>query len=140
MHAFFIQKFAQIQTLSREKLLKRLLYEKCVHKMLMKLTPAVNFINVFFVWKSKWHLYFCSKKICNFIIVFNYFFMRRQLTNVEKHWSSYSMHVQEDAQQHNCKCAKCKNNPNDYCCKKDTKNLSSLKIFCQIQDTKMLQL
>jgi len=30
----------QSQTLGREKLLKRLLYEKCVRKMLMKLTPG----------------------------------------------------------------------------------------------------
>jgi len=32
--------------LNREKLLKQFLYEKCVQKMLMKLTPGVNFINV----------------------------------------------------------------------------------------------
>jgi hypothetical protein len=37
----FIQKFAQSQTLSREKLLNLLLYEKFVRKMLMKLTPAL---------------------------------------------------------------------------------------------------
>jgi len=38
MCAFLVQKFVQSQTLSREKLLKRLLYEKCARKMLMKLT------------------------------------------------------------------------------------------------------
>jgi len=37
---FFIQKFVQSQTLSREELLKRLLYKNCVRKMLMKLTPV----------------------------------------------------------------------------------------------------
>jgi len=37
---FFVQKFVQSQTLSREKLLKRLSYKKCEHKMLMKLTPS----------------------------------------------------------------------------------------------------
>jgi hypothetical protein len=31
---------------TREKLLNFLAYEKCVHKMLMKLTPAVNFTNI----------------------------------------------------------------------------------------------
>jgi len=35
---FFRQKL-QIQTLSREKLLKTLLFEKSVHKMLIELTP-----------------------------------------------------------------------------------------------------
>jgi len=39
--AFFVKKFAQSQTLSREKLLKRLLYVKCARKMLMKLTPTI---------------------------------------------------------------------------------------------------
>jgi len=43
MHAFFVQKFVQSQILSREKLLKRLSYEKCVHKRLMKLTPEQFF-------------------------------------------------------------------------------------------------
>jgi hypothetical protein len=37
--AFFVQNFVQSQTLSREKLLKRLLYKKLSRKMLMKLTP-----------------------------------------------------------------------------------------------------
>ncbi len=41
MCAFFVLKFVQSQTLSREKLLKRLLYKKYVRKMLMKLTPVV---------------------------------------------------------------------------------------------------
>jgi len=31
---------------TREKLLKRLLYEKCAHKMLMKLTTIINFTNI----------------------------------------------------------------------------------------------
>jgi hypothetical protein len=43
---FFAQKFIQSQTLSREKLPKRLSYKKGMQKMLMKLTPALNFINV----------------------------------------------------------------------------------------------
>jgi len=34
------------KTVIREKLHKPLLYEKGVHKMLMKLTPVVKFINV----------------------------------------------------------------------------------------------
>jgi hypothetical protein len=37
MLAFFVRKFVQSQTLSREKLLNWLLYEKCARKMLMKL-------------------------------------------------------------------------------------------------------
>jgi len=36
---FFVRKFVQSQTLSREKLLNLLAYKKCAHKMLMKLTP-----------------------------------------------------------------------------------------------------
>jgi len=44
--AFFVQKFVQSQTLSREKLLNLLSYEKCVHKPLMKLTPCLNFIYI----------------------------------------------------------------------------------------------
>ncbi len=41
----FEQKFVQSQTLSREKLLKRLSYEKCACKMLMKLKAGVpNFV------------------------------------------------------------------------------------------------
>ncbi len=39
--AFFVWKFIQSQTLSRKKLLKGLSYEKCMHKMLTKLTPAL---------------------------------------------------------------------------------------------------
>jgi len=35
---FFVRKFVKSQILNREKLLKRLLYQKCVRKMLMKLT------------------------------------------------------------------------------------------------------
>ncbi len=38
----FVTKFVQSQTLSREKLLKILLYQKCLRKMLMILTPGVN--------------------------------------------------------------------------------------------------
>jgi len=38
--AFFVRKFVQSKTLSREKLLNLLLYEKCSCKMLMKLTPG----------------------------------------------------------------------------------------------------
>jgi len=45
MRAFFIQKFVQSQTLSREKLLNLLSYKKCAHKMLMKLTP----------WRHRFH-------------------------------------------------------------------------------------
>ncbi len=40
---------------SREKLQEALLYEKCVSKMLMKLTPCFNFINILhtiFLYKS----------------------------------------------------------------------------------------
>ncbi len=44
--AFFVRKFVQSQTLSREKLLKRLLYKKGDHKMLMKLATVYNFTNV----------------------------------------------------------------------------------------------
>jgi len=40
MHAIFVKMFVQSQTPSREKLLKRLLYEKWACKMLMKLTPS----------------------------------------------------------------------------------------------------
>ncbi len=40
--AFFVRKLIQSQTLSREKLLKILSYEKCMRKMLMKLTPNVR--------------------------------------------------------------------------------------------------
>jgi len=36
----------QSQTIIREKLHKALSYEKRAHKMLMKLTPGVNFINI----------------------------------------------------------------------------------------------
>jgi len=39
---FFVQEFVQSQTLSTKKLLKNLLYKKCAHKMLMKLTPILN--------------------------------------------------------------------------------------------------
>ncbi len=42
---FFVWKFYQSQTLSREKLLKILSYEKRALKMLMKLTPGVNLIS-----------------------------------------------------------------------------------------------
>jgi hypothetical protein len=45
-HAFFVQKFVQSQTLSTEKLLNSLSYEKCECKMLMKLTPGVDFTNI----------------------------------------------------------------------------------------------
>ncbi len=38
---FFLWRFVQSQTLSREKLLKRLSYKKCVCKILMKLTPEL---------------------------------------------------------------------------------------------------
>ncbi len=38
---FFVQKFVQSQTLSRKKLLIRILYEKCTNKMLMKLTVTL---------------------------------------------------------------------------------------------------
>jgi len=40
MWPFFVRKFVQSQTLSREKLLKRLSYKKCARKTLMKLTPS----------------------------------------------------------------------------------------------------
>jgi len=46
MSKFFIWKFVQIQILSREKLLKRLSYEKFVRIMLMKLTPGLYFTNI----------------------------------------------------------------------------------------------
>jgi len=38
---FFVQKFVLSETLSREKLPKRLLYEKGVQKTLMKFTPLL---------------------------------------------------------------------------------------------------
>jgi len=40
MCAFFVRTFVQNQTLSREKLLNSLSYEKCAHKMLMKWMPG----------------------------------------------------------------------------------------------------
>ncbi len=40
MGKFFVQKFVLSQPLSREKLLKRLLYKKFARKMLMKLTQG----------------------------------------------------------------------------------------------------
>jgi len=42
MIAFFVRKFVQSQTLSREKLFKRHKYKKCARKMLMKLTRGVT--------------------------------------------------------------------------------------------------
>jgi len=45
---FFVQKFIQSQTLSREKVPKSLSYEKWTHKMLMKLTPGVDPTKIFF--------------------------------------------------------------------------------------------
>jgi len=36
----------QSQTVTREKLRKILLFEKCARQMLMKLTPGVDFINI----------------------------------------------------------------------------------------------
>jgi hypothetical protein len=44
---YFYDKKSQSQTLIREKLHKALIYEKGVCKMLMKLTPGVNFTNMF---------------------------------------------------------------------------------------------
>jgi len=38
--------FRQSQNVTREKLREALSYKKCSHKMLMKLTPGLNFINV----------------------------------------------------------------------------------------------
>ncbi len=46
---FFHTKVLFCQNVTRKKLLKRRSYEKCAQKMLMKLTTAVNFINVFCV-------------------------------------------------------------------------------------------
>jgi len=43
---FFCKKL-QSQTVIREKLQKTYLYKKCASSILMKLTPDVNFINVF---------------------------------------------------------------------------------------------
>jgi len=51
-HSFFVRKLVQIQTLSREKLLKRLSKEKCARKMLMKLTPC-QYCNVKIVYVFK---------------------------------------------------------------------------------------
>jgi hypothetical protein len=45
-HAFYLRKFVQSQTLSREKLLNLLSYIKCARKMLMKLTPPYLLILV----------------------------------------------------------------------------------------------
>jgi len=46
MWEFFVRKcFGQLHV-TKEKLPKRLLYKKSAHKMLMKLTPGLNFINI----------------------------------------------------------------------------------------------
>jgi len=45
--AFLPKSFHQSQNVTRKKLPKALLYEKCARKMLMTLTPVVNFINIF---------------------------------------------------------------------------------------------
>jgi len=50
--AFFVWKLVQSQTLNREKLLKRLWKEKCLRKMLMKLTPC-QYCNVKIVYVFK---------------------------------------------------------------------------------------
>ena len=58
---YFGAKILQSQNVTREKLLNLLSYEKRLQKMLMKLAPAVNFINVrraFFVQISFWQLFF----------------------------------------------------------------------------------
>ncbi len=44
--AFFLQNFGGKSNITREKLPKRRLYRKCVCRMLMKFTPAVNFTNI----------------------------------------------------------------------------------------------
>jgi len=52
---FFVQKFFQSQTLSREKQQKKLLYEKCARKMLMKMTTSdeiVQFLHNFWVFND----------------------------------------------------------------------------------------
>ncbi len=79
---FFVRKFVQSQTLSREKLLKRLLYKKCVRKMLMKSTPrqppllprpchGLDYIFTFFrpgnpaqsrCWKKLFVIIFCKHR------------------------------------------------------------------------------
>jgi hypothetical protein len=47
LRQYFCARKLQSQTVTREKLCKTLLYEKDKLKMLMKLTPRVNFINIF---------------------------------------------------------------------------------------------
>jgi len=39
--AFFVRKYVQSLTINRKKLLKRLSYQQCARKMLMKLTPGI---------------------------------------------------------------------------------------------------
>jgi len=46
LRKYSFAKKLQIKTVCREMLHKVLLYEKAAHKMLLKLTPAVNFINI----------------------------------------------------------------------------------------------
>jgi len=52
----------QIQTETTFKLRKTLLYEKSVHKMLVKLTPIINFINIL---QSAFELISFYQKITN---------------------------------------------------------------------------
>ena len=76
LHQYSFAKIIQRQTLCREKLLKTLLNKKSVRKILMKLTPGVNFTNISraaFLYKSvtrKFSVltqfvleFFCRKKI-----------------------------------------------------------------------------
>jgi hypothetical protein len=69
--AFFVQKIGaktQSQKASGKKAAQRLLYEKGVGKTLMKLTPLVNFINVFsrtfFVRTLFWQLFLVTFWLC----------------------------------------------------------------------------
>jgi len=46
MDQYFLPKKLQSQNVTREKLCKALSYKKFVHKMFMKFTTVVNFINI----------------------------------------------------------------------------------------------
>jgi len=64
----YVQKFVQSQTISRENHLNLLSYEKCASKILMKLMPSVNFINILL---AEWTHFFAAclliiDKLCNF--------------------------------------------------------------------------
>jgi len=75
--AFFVRKFIQSKTLSREKLLKRLSNKKCVRKTLMKLTLRAEQTEALMRFSREWNEIVSTRNCRTVLILTNFCYVIR---------------------------------------------------------------